>query len=310
MISIIICSKSKERLLRIEKNIQQTVGCEFELIGIDNSENKYSIFSAYNEGISKSHFPYLCLVHEDVEFLTENWGNKIINHLSVPNTGLIGVAGGQAMLRVPYGWPSYNAFCNIIHSTYNKENELVDKKELYPALNAMKSLSVVLLDGVFLCAKKELFNQIQFDENIGGFHGYDLDISMQAIQLGYSNLVVYDIDLKHFSKGKYDVNYVNALLIIFEKWSEFLPVFDSSYSWSKITEVLTKAEKRSLLKIRKIMIRSGMKFSEIKPVIKKYVLLTGNKTDKFFLFLLPLELHFIRYSSIIRKKMNYQRTNN
>ena len=307
MVSIIICSRKNE-ISTLSSNIQKTVGCDYELIVVDNSDNQYSIFSAYNYGIEKSKYPYLCFVHEDVEFLTENWGNKIIDHLSVPNTGLIGVAGGQAMLRVPYGWPSYNAFCNITHSTYNGI-EIVEKKEFYPISNEMTSLSVVLLDGVFLCAKKELFSQMRFDENLGDFHGYDLDISMQSIQLGYSNFVVYDVDLKHFSKGKYDINYVNTLLKIFEKWSEFLPVFERSYTGNKVIEVLSKAEKKSLLKLRKIMIRSGMKFSEIKPVLKKYVLLTGNKTEKFFLFLLPLELHFIHYTSIIRKKMNYQRTN-
>ena len=308
MISIIICSRSNE-ITSLSKNIQDTIGCEYELIVIDNSKNQYSIFSAYNFGVEKSNFPKLCFVHEDVVFVTQNWGKKIIDHLNVPETGIIGLAGGQAMLRVPYGWPSFNAFCNITHST-NIGNEVLDKKELYPASNEMKSLPVVLLDGVFLCAKKDLFNKIHFDENFSGFHGYDLDISMQSFQLGYSNFVVYDIDLKHFSKGKYDIIYVNTLLQIFEKWSEFLPVFERSFTGNKIIEVLSKAEKKSLLKLRKIMIRSGMNFNVIEPVIKKYILLTGNKTKKFFLFLLPIELHFIRYSSIIRKKMNYQRTNN
>jgi hypothetical protein len=30
-----------------------TIGCEYELIIIDNSENKYSIYEAYNLGIER-----------------------------------------------------------------------------------------------------------------------------------------------------------------------------------------------------------------------------------------------------------------
>lgn len=306
MLSIIICSRNPELLESFSKNIHDTVGCEYELITIDNSHNEHSIFSAYNSGIERSKFSNLCFVHEDVQFVTPNWGEKIIKHLAVLNVGLIGVAGGQAMLRVPLGWPSLNAFYNVIHSTKSTWNVIVDNQMVFPTSVDCTALPVVLLDGVFLCAKKELFNHIKFDESFAGFHGYDLDISVQAIQKGYSNYVIYDVDLRHFSKGNFGVSYIEALLKIDEKWSAFLPVFEQSFTDKMKAEVLYKAEKSALLRFRKMLIRAGMVNAEIYQILRKFILLSGNKLDKFLLFTLPISLTFIRLTSIVRGKMLYQ----
>jgi hypothetical protein len=306
MISIIICSKNKEISFSLSNNIHDTIGCEYELIVIDNSKNQYSIFSAYNLGISKSTLPYLCLIHEDIEFQTLNWGNKIINHLNKPGTGLIGVAGGQAALRVPLGWTSFNLYYNITHTYLSKRNKIIDKKKIFPQIHH-ESEAVVLLDGVFMCAERKLFSHIQFDESFEGFHGYDQDISLQATIAGYINYVVYDIDLKHFSRGNFDVNYITTLLLIYDKWRDQLPIFVRSIDKNKLIEKQYKAEKNTLLRLKKRMVRAEMPYSEIYLTIRKYTFLTGNKLDKFLLFWLPVELFFIRNISIIRKKMIYQK---
>ncbi len=104
MLSIIVCSRSRTLLPMFTNNISNTVGVEYELIHIDNSENKYSIYSAYNLGISKSKFPYLCLVHEDVLSHTNNWGVNVIAHLQDPTTGILGVAGGDFVTNIPASW--------------------------------------------------------------------------------------------------------------------------------------------------------------------------------------------------------------
>ncbi len=43
MISIIICSRGEKISTLLEQNIQNTIGTQFEIILIDNSENKYFI---------------------------------------------------------------------------------------------------------------------------------------------------------------------------------------------------------------------------------------------------------------------------
>lgn len=55
MISIIICSRYSSLSQELQSNIHATIGaCEYELVHIDNSENKYNIFEAYNLGVRKA----------------------------------------------------------------------------------------------------------------------------------------------------------------------------------------------------------------------------------------------------------------
>lgn len=55
----------------------QTVGYTYELIVIDNSEYKYSIFEAYNLGIERSSGEYLCFIHDDILFHSQDWGKAV-----------------------------------------------------------------------------------------------------------------------------------------------------------------------------------------------------------------------------------------
>lgn len=73
MISVIICSRAKIIKTNLFENIKNTIGCNYELIVIDNSENKFSIFQAYNLGIEKSLGDYLCFLHDDVFIHTDGW---------------------------------------------------------------------------------------------------------------------------------------------------------------------------------------------------------------------------------------------
>jgi hypothetical protein len=57
MLSLIICSRYSVISNDLKKNIKLTIGVKFELIVINNSNNEFSIFSAYNEGVKKSLLP-------------------------------------------------------------------------------------------------------------------------------------------------------------------------------------------------------------------------------------------------------------
>lgn len=74
MISLIICSRTPTISEELSTNIAETIGCEYELVVIDNSKNEFSIFSAYNEGVKRSNGDVLCFMHDDILFRTLNWG--------------------------------------------------------------------------------------------------------------------------------------------------------------------------------------------------------------------------------------------
>jgi len=275
MLSIIICSKNKTLSKELVNNINNTVGIDYEIISIDNSENEYSIFSAYNLGISKSKHQYICFVHEDVFFHSTNWGEKVIAHLQDPNTGIIGLAGAGIVTRVPASWTSLLSISeNIIQS--DRSGNKTTKINRIPINYSQSERSVIILDGVFMCMRRELMDKIHFDENLNGFHGYDFDISIQSTVNGYVNNVIYDIEIEHFSRGKTDKAYFRNLITIFKKWESHLPLFLNNSSKINLSEI-SGNEESNLNRLIKKMVRKGFKSSEIIAEVSYFADITDYK---------------------------------
>ena len=104
MISLIICSRQPDIPQELKDNIALTIGVEYELVVIDNSKNQYSIFLAYNEGVRRSQYPYLCFMHEDILYHTQEWGKNVVEHFKDEKVGLIGVVGTHFLPDTPCGW--------------------------------------------------------------------------------------------------------------------------------------------------------------------------------------------------------------
>ena len=289
MLSIVVCSKNKTLSKDLVDNIINTVGVEYEIITIDNSENKYSIFSAYNLGFTKSKYKYICFVHEDVFFQSQNWGKKVIAHLQDPVTGIIGLAGGDLVSRVPAAWSGFlSQSKNIIQSdcTGKKPTKIIHLPENF----IQSQRPVILLDGVFMCMRRELMEIIRFDEKINGFHGYDFDISIQSTVKGFVNYVIYDIELEHFSRGKTDAVYYRNLISVYKKWERFLPLFLKDITQKQLTEI-SKIEENNLFRLLKKLARKGFKSNEIKTEIHYYANII---TSKKAVNCLELRIFFIR----------------
>ncbi|MBK7238913.1 MAG: hypothetical protein IPI00_01765 [Flavobacteriales bacterium] len=73
MISIVICKYDVANFQRCIKSIDDTKTEEYELVVIDNTLNKYDIFTAYNEGIKQSNGDYICFMHEDIVYFEKGW---------------------------------------------------------------------------------------------------------------------------------------------------------------------------------------------------------------------------------------------
>ncbi|MDD4969496.1 MAG: glycosyltransferase [Paludibacter sp.] len=260
MLSIIVCSRNKMLSTAFIDNIKNTVGVDYEIISIDNSANQYSIFSAYNTGFAKSKFPYVCFVHEDVLFHTQNWGEIVIQHLQSPGTGILGLAGGDLATRVPASWSTLMSCVNIIQSDRNRRKE--SKQIIHPENFKDSKRSVILLDGVLMCMTSELMKKIHFDEQFNGFHGYDFDISIQSTLAGYTNYVLYDIKLEHFSRGKTDDVYYRNLISVFKKWENSLPLIGKNVTEDQRSHI-PDIEKKRLLKLVSKMARKGFSTKEI-----------------------------------------------
>lgn len=298
MISIIICSRKPDISIALKDNIKSTIGIDYEIIVVDNSNNEYSIFSAYNKGLSDSKYPYVCFVHEDVLFKTDNWGVNLINHLLNEKAGIIGVAGGKMMTKIPA--PSWSIGWKNVHIIQHRKRM---RKPLTVYIKEPRNFSgncqsALLLDGVFLAMRHELFNQIKFDETLPGFHGYDIDICTQSVLAGYDNYVVYDILIEHFSEGNGNAQYFSNLIKIYKKWEEHLPLYCADVP-DDIRAKTDQLNARNLAKVIRRLARTGFKTNEIINFARYYANLANTEETKS-------KLNFIRLKIIFERIFNSQ----
>ena len=224
MISIIISSYNDKYFTSLSCNIKKTIGVPYEIIKIDNP-GLMGLTQAYNKGASSASFSILLFIHEDIEFVTQNWGIKIIETLKKTNCGLLGIAGSTYKSKMISGWYQINSD----NKEVNRFNYIQEFK--YSIEETCKKLSnpldeeiskVVALDGVFLAVNKYIWDEIKFDENLKNFHAYDLDYSL-SVGEKYDNYVIYNVLIKHFSEGYTNKQWLLDTLYINKKHCIQLP---------------------------------------------------------------------------------------
>ncbi|WP_166921709.1 glycosyltransferase [Flavobacterium poyangense] len=210
MISIIICSRDIHLYNKVSKSIEETIGIiDYEIIRIDNSNENLSITKAYNKGIQKAKYEYMLFVHEDVLFHTKNWAPILINTFDLNlECGLIGVAGAKYKSKYPSAfWHTKEEFLciNLIQHYPNKPASHVKL-----GFRESHNEEMAVIDGVFIALKKSI--GVQFNEEIYGFHCYDLGISIDVLEKGHKILVSDQILIEHFSNGNTNLDFIKGVL--------------------------------------------------------------------------------------------------
>jgi glycosyltransferase involved in cell wall biosynthesis len=290
LISIIICSRSGSLSPALKKNIEETIGIVHEIILIDNSDNRYSIFQAYNKGVEKSRFPYLCFMHDDIIYHTNNWGVKVVEHFADEKTGAIGISGTPYMPYLPGSWwCSKLVNINVLPANLQNEQLILHK---YPPTSGNKN-KVIVLDGVWFCIPKLLFKRVSFDEvNYTGFHFYDVDITMQVSQGGYDIFCVFDIAIQHFSKAYMNKTWQQNALAFNKKWQPALPAACIPLTYSE----RCGAELKTLREFTTVMIMNGL------PAKKTYRIAFFRLLKYFklyFYFKTPIHLSWYLFKSFV-----------
>lgn len=236
MISIVVCHRSTDFLEQFKQNLANTIGVEYELIVVDNSQNSYGICQAYNIGGAQAQYNLLCFAHEDILFHTPNWGQNLLQHFKNPAVGAVGVAGSKIFGRKWFTFGGKHGFgkINILQHTPDHRVEHLEKID-----PGAKSGKVVSLDGVFIACRKSVFVSTPFDEqNLRHFHCYDMDFSLRVSQQ-HQVLVAYDILLEHISSANYNERFAQEFDQHFmPKWTAHLPIYTDDFD----AKQLPKAE--------------------------------------------------------------------
>jgi hypothetical protein len=222
MISVIVCSRQPEAWDIHRRNVEKTIGVDYEYVRVDNAENAYGICGAYNKGVSLARGDIFVFVHEDVFFMEPGWGRIVETKFAEnPRIGLVGVAGTQYLFADNPAW--IKAGQPFIRGRVVHE---LDKGASYilSVFSWDKSdAEVVAVDGLFFAIRASLFPGIRFDDvTFDKFHFYDLDICMQ-VRRTHACVVTWDILLKHLSGGRADAQWVASGKRFLEKYKNELP---------------------------------------------------------------------------------------
>ena len=204
MISIIISTYRPDFFDALSKNIKLSIGnITFEIIQVWNP-GLMGLSEAYNKGAENAKYDFLLFLHEDVEFLINDWGKIILKYSKIENSGVFGLAGSVKKFHFPSGFETGIKNYRQVYVNHKKEEEI----KLQSNKNLIK---VRTLDGVFLAMSRKTWNVLKFNEKIKGYHFYDLDISLRSSKL-FQNYVIHEIPLLHFSVGSFDDSWIKASL--------------------------------------------------------------------------------------------------
>jgi len=222
MISIVVCSINQKLLSDLKENIEKTIGISYELLVYDNRLSCKGIAEVYNQLASEATYDILCFVHEDVLIHTKGWGAEIEKLLSNNGIGLVGISGAVYKSKYSGTWSTCHSSLYRTHSIQHFKNSA---KQVVTYVNPDNTpyAAVAVIDGVFMVTRKEVFHQYSFDENLlKGFHGYDIDYSMQVAQK-YELVVTYELLIEHLSEGILNGMWLRDSLLVHEKWKDSLP---------------------------------------------------------------------------------------
>lgn len=284
MISIIICSRNKTLLNNVSESINKTIGVPYEIIAIDNSEAKYGICKAYNLGASQAQYDIFCFMHEDVLFATKNWGINVVNHLRDESVGLIGAMGAYPTLKVPscYLFEVCRLESNFIHVDTNTNISTPQYNTVNPKEKLLLK-EVTAIDGAIMITRRDVFNDFQFDDILlTGFHGYDIEYSLQ-INSRYKVCVAFDMIIEHlFFSVRLNQQYIIETIKVYKKWQSLLPITIDNFTDTEYKDFHWLALKRLMELI------TGLKFN-LGFTLKQYFYFSFNRFFRFKPFIVIIK---------------------
>jgi pyruvyltransferase len=175
-----------------------------EIIPFENP-GTHSLTEAYNIILEKSSNDIVVLCHDDIYFEKKNWANKVLKHFKRnPEYGILGVAGSTKLPVSGKWWEDPKKMRGIV----NHEHEGKKWESKYSPSLGNKLDDVVLIDGLFMVVNKKTIKKT-FNEDVKGFHMYDVDFCFRNFVEDVKIGVMYDIRITHLSIGQTNQQWEN-----------------------------------------------------------------------------------------------------
>jgi len=216
---ITIAYSTRESKPELQEYFRKSSGIHnSQIIEVVNPDGK-SLTEVYNEILEQSTYDIVILCHDDIYFDSNNWGQKIMNHFKRSEYGILGVAGSTQLPKSGMWWEDRTKMVGIVN--HEHEGKKWTSKYSDNLGNSIKE--TVLVDGLFMALHKNRIKK-NFDENVKGFHLYDVNFCfrnfIEQVKIG----VVFDIKITHKSIGMTNEQWDNNRKLFAEEFESLLPV--------------------------------------------------------------------------------------
>jgi GT2 family glycosyltransferase len=194
MISIVFSTRTDNS--EYQKHIQDSIGVKgCEIIQIVNN-GQYSLTEAYNMGLKQSSNDIVAFIHDDL-ILPKNWGFKMLEHFKYSDFGILGVAGTTDLPKSGKWWEDKTKMVGIVK--HQHEGKTWESK--YSNDFGKEIIETIIVDGLFFVVDKTKITKT-FNEDVKGFHFYDIDFTFNNHINGVKVGVVFDVRVVHKSIGQ------------------------------------------------------------------------------------------------------------
>jgi hypothetical protein len=153
--------------------------------------NQTSITQAYNQILNSwqsSNVDVIILLHDDLELIDPNAEEKFLHALADPMVGIAGVCGGFGVSGLAW-WNAATVGHQLTDSGF---------LEFGPRGGVVDSI-----EGSVMAFGSWAIDNLRFDENFTGFHGYD-DIGLEVTRKHKKHVMVVDVDTYHHTTFGFD----------------------------------------------------------------------------------------------------------
>lgn len=183
-ITIITVWNKEDVFRRFQASLETQKGVEYTLLGVDNSQNRYSSArQAFHDQKNRVETEYVAFMHQDILFSDENALADIVSQVQkLTNLGIAGVAGCPEGKR-------WRLLSSIVHGP--------DAAAAGEHVDAPQRVQTV--DECLFIMPTEVFQKHPFSEKTG-WHMYAVEQCLNLLKAGYQNYVV-PARLWHLSNG-------------------------------------------------------------------------------------------------------------
>jgi hypothetical protein len=198
-----------------------------------------TIFESYNALLERAaaldDLEALVLVHQDTEIVSGDLCATIRATLADPAVGLIGCVGAVGVRSIAW-WEGSVTLASFInrypeHGGGDLHSFSWNWDDAPPYA---RTGEVETLDGFLLVLSPWVVRNVRFDETLGAFHGYDLDLCLQVREAG-RKVVTADFRAIHHRPLEMlpdPDEWVDAHIKVAEKWDGRMPrVGDAAGTW-------------------------------------------------------------------------------